>query len=85
MLFTSASKHRTALGNRIPIHHPDEMTPAALPLLTDRLLIRPRDRRDFQACWDMNHEPGTLDFIDFPRKGSWEDDAAHRRYLVSSR
>lgn len=57
------------------------MTDAALPLLTERLMIRPRDRRDFQACWDMNHEPGTLDYIDFPRAGSWSDDEAHRRYL----
>lgn len=57
------------------------MTDTALPLLTERLTIRPRDRRDFQACWDMNHEPGTLDYIDFPRAGSWSDDEAHRRYL----
>lgn len=57
------------------------MNASNLPLLSGRLLIRPRDRRDFQACWNMNHEPGTLDFIDFPREGSWDDDAAHRRYL----
>lgn len=57
------------------------MTDAALSLLTEHLMIRPRDRRDFQACWDMNHEPGALEYIDFPRAGSWSDDEAHRRYL----
>ncbi len=54
--------------------------PAPL-LTTERLLIRPRIRADFQACWDMNHEPGTLDFIDFPREGNWEDATAHQAYL----
>lgn len=80
MLPVTASGHRTGLGNCNRFHHPDEMnsTPA---LLTDRLMIRPRDRREFQACWDMNREPGTLDFIDFPREGSWKDDEAHKRYL----
>ena len=29
----------------------------------------------------MNHEPGTLDYIDFPRDGTWDDDDAHRAYL----
>ena len=57
------------------------MANTALPILTERLAIRERDRRDFQSCWDMNHEPGTLDFIDFPREGSWGDDEAHRQYL----
>lgn len=53
----------------------------AFPILTDRLLIRPRDRRDFDACTAMNLEPGTLDFIDFPREGSWDDPGAHQQYL----
>ncbi|MEM9063193.1 MAG: GNAT family N-acetyltransferase [Pseudomonadota bacterium] len=52
-----------------------------LPLVTERLLIRPREPRDFDACWAMNHEPGTLDYIDFPREGSWDNAEAHRRYL----
>ena len=60
------------------------MTSTPLPdpiLTTPRLLIRPRTRADFEACREMNREPGTLDFVDFPRDGSWEEEAAHRAYL----
>ena len=29
-------------------------------------------------------EPGTLDHVDFPREGSWEDEAAHRAFLAET-
>ena len=53
-------------------------------LVTDRLILRPRDPGDLEACYAMNMEPGTLDYIDFPRAGAWDDDATHRAYLAET-
>ena len=51
-------------------------------LTTERLILRPRIPEDLEACFAMNREPGTLDYVDFPRApGSWGDEAAHRAYL----
>lgn len=51
-------------------------------LSTERLILRPRTRAELEACYAMNREPGTLDFVDFPREpGSWDDMAAHRAFL----
>ncbi|MEM7744488.1 MAG: GNAT family N-acetyltransferase [Pseudomonadota bacterium] len=48
---------------------------------TDRLRLQPRRRRDLDACYAMNMEPGTVDQIDFPRAGNWSDETAHRAFL----
>ena len=29
----------------------------------------------------MNMEPGTLEYIDFPRDGAWEDEKTHKAYI----
>ncbi len=50
-------------------------------LQTQRLILQPRSIADLDACYAMNCEPGTLDFIDFPREGNWADEAIHRAYL----
>lgn len=50
-------------------------------LATDRLRLRPRMPADLEPCFLMNSEPGTVDHIDFPRGGSWQDDASHRAFL----
>ena len=53
-----------------------------LPVIeTERLVLRPRVRGDLDACFAMNCEPGTLDFIDFPREGDWSDLDRHRAFL----
>ena len=51
---------------------------------TERLIVRPRDAGDADACYAMNMEPGTLAHIDFPREGSWDDEAAHRAYIAET-
>lgn len=57
----------------------------ALPTLeTVRLILRPRTAADLEDCYRMNREPGTLDFVDFPRDGTWDDPAAHRTYLAET-
>ena len=53
-------------------------------LETDRLILRPRTDEDLDACFAMNMEPGTLDFIDFPRDGNWQDPATHRAFIAES-
>ncbi len=52
----------------------------ALPILeTGRLRLRPRTLADIDACFAMDREPGTLDWIPWPgAEGGWEDEAAHR-------
>lgn len=50
-------------------------------LCSERLLLRPRSDADLSACYAMNCEPGTLDYIDFPRDGDWSDEAAHRAFI----
>lgn len=53
-------------------------------LQTERLILRPRSDADLDACLAMNREPGTLDYIDFPRDGDWGDDAAHLAYIAET-
>lgn len=55
----------------------------ALPTFrTDRLILRPRRMDDLEACFAMDREPGTLDWIDWPEEGgSWDDEAAHRAFI----
>lgn len=53
-------------------------------LRTDRLILRPRGPEDLDACYAMNMEPGTLDHVDFPRAGSWQDEAAHKAFLAET-
>lgn len=49
---------------------------------TDRLILRPRTMADLEACFAMDREPGTLDWIDWPEEaGSWDDEAAHRAFI----
>ena len=49
---------------------------------TDRLILRPRTLADLEACFAMDREPGTLDWIDWPEEaGSWDDEAAHRAFI----
>lgn len=56
-----------------------------IPVLeTPRLRLRPRVAGDLEACYAMNMEPGTLDHIDFPRAGSWADEARHRAYIAET-
>ena len=55
----------------------------ALPILdTARLRLRPRVLSDLEACFAMDREPGTLDWIAWPEAaGGWEDEAAHRAFM----
>lgn len=51
-------------------------------LTTDRLRLRARTLADLDACFAMDREPGTLDWIDWPQEaGSWHDEAAHRAFI----
>lgn len=51
-------------------------------LTTERLRLRPRMQADLDACFAMDREPGTLDWIDWPEAaGSWGDEAAHRAFI----
>ena len=51
-------------------------------LTTDRLKLRQRQQSDVEACFAMDREPGTLDWIDWPEEaGSWDDEAAHRAFI----
>lgn len=51
-------------------------------LETARLRLRPRLLADLDACFAMDREPGTLDFIDWPGSaGGWDDEAAHRDFI----
>ncbi|HUF87777.1 MAG TPA: GNAT family N-acetyltransferase [Thermohalobaculum sp.] len=61
------------------------MAGAALPFLgTARLRLRPRTLDDLEACFRMDREPGTLDWIDWPLpEGGWDDEAAHRALIRS--
>jgi RimJ/RimL family protein N-acetyltransferase len=61
------------------------MAPEALPVLeTPRLRLRPRTLADSDACYRLDCEPGTLRYVDWPRHtGRWEDEAAHRTFIVS--
>lgn len=54
------------------------------PITTERLLIRPRADTDLEACYTMNMEPGTLDYVTFPRDGDWDDPIAHRAYIAET-
>ena len=53
-------------------------------LTTERLILRPRGPQDLDACFAMNKEPGTLDYIDFPRDGTWDDDGTHKAYIAET-
>ncbi|NIZ00232.1 GNAT family N-acetyltransferase [Thalassospira lucentensis] len=44
---------------------------------TDRLILRPRTMRDFDACIAMDKAPGVIDYI----PGPWENDADHRAFV----
>ncbi len=59
------------------------MAADGLPALsTGRLILRPRKLADLDACFAMDREPGTLDWIDWPEEaGSWADEAAHRAFI----
>ncbi|HET7410290.1 MAG TPA: GNAT family N-acetyltransferase, partial [Paracoccaceae bacterium] len=51
-------------------------------LETTRLRLRPRVLADLEACFRMDREPGTLDWIAWPEAaGGWEDEAAHRAFV----
>ncbi|MEM7505372.1 MAG: GNAT family N-acetyltransferase [Pseudomonadota bacterium] len=51
-------------------------------MITKRLRLRPRVLADLDACFAMDREPGTLDFIDWPEEtGGWDDEDAHRRFI----
>jgi RimJ/RimL family protein N-acetyltransferase len=54
-----------------------------LPTLeTPRLRLRPRLLADLEACFRMDREPGTLDWIEWPETaGGWDDPAAHRAFI----
>ena len=54
-----------------------------LPVLeTARLRLRPRVLSDLEACFRMDREPGTLDFVEWPEAtGGWHDEAAHRAFI----
>ena len=53
-------------------------------LTTDRLQLRQRRQSDLEACFAMDREPGTLDWIDWPEEaGSLDDEAAHRAFIHS--
>jgi RimJ/RimL family protein N-acetyltransferase len=45
---------------------------------TARLLLRPRNLADTEACFAMDREPGVTDHID----GPWDDPAAHRAFIA---
>lgn len=56
-----------------------------LPVIeTERLRLRPRVYGDLEACFEMNCEPGTVAFIDFPMDGSWDNPVSHRRFLETT-
>lgn len=51
-------------------------------LTTERLQLRQRRQSDLEACFAMDREPRTLDWIDWPEEaGSLDDDAAHRAFI----
>ena len=51
-------------------------------LSTPRLILRPRTMADLDACFRMDNEPGTLEYIDWPAEGgSWHDKIAHRAFI----
>jgi RimJ/RimL family protein N-acetyltransferase len=56
---------------------------ATLPVVeTARLRLRQRTLADTDACFRMDREPGTLDWIPWPGgPGGWEDEAAHRALI----
>ena len=56
---------------------------APLPVLeTARLRLRGRTLDDLEDCFRMDREPGTLDWVAWPRAaGSWDDEAAHRSLI----
>lgn len=53
-------------------------------LTTARLILRPRVPEDLEACFAMNMESGTVDHINFPRQGGWDDAAAHRAFIAET-
>ena len=53
-------------------------------LTTERLILRPREAGDLDACYAMNMEPGTVDYVDFPREGSWDNEATHKAYIAET-
>jgi RimJ/RimL family protein N-acetyltransferase len=44
---------------------------------TGRLLLRPRTIADYEACLDMDSDPGTMRYVG----GQWEDPEAYGAYL----
>lgn len=44
---------------------------------TERLLLRPRTLADLDDCYDMDRQPGVLDYV----RGPWHDPGAHRDFI----